>query len=69
MKDYLSSRFKGAEQDVQGQQEMLKSCMQKCLGIKGNRQVMSRRQVQVGGSTGPETVAGAGGYFGGILLP
>jgi len=69
LKDYLSSRFKGAEQDVEGQQAMLKSCEQKCQAIKGNRQVMSPRRVQAGGVTGPEVVSGLGGYFGGVILP
>jgi len=69
LKDYLSSRFKGAEQDDAGQSAMLKSCEQKCQAIKGNRQVMSPRRVQVGGSTGPEVVAGLGGYFGSVILP
>jgi hypothetical protein len=67
LKDYLSSRFKGAEQDVEGQQALLKSVEQKCLSIKGNRQVMSRRRVQAGGATGVETVEGLGGYFGGVI--
>jgi len=69
LKDYLSSRFKGAEQDIEGQQAMLKSCEQKCQAIKGNRQVMNPRQVQVGGSSGVQTVAGAGAFFGGVILP
>ena len=69
LKDYLSSRFKGAEQDVEGQAAMLKSCEQKCQAIKGNRQVMNPRQVQVGGNSGVQTVSGAGGYFGGVILP
>ena len=69
LKDYLSSRFKGAEQDVEGQQAMLKSCEQKCQAIKGNRQVMNPRRVQAGGATGVETVSGLGGYFGGVILP
>jgi hypothetical protein len=69
LKDYLSSRFKGAEQDVEGQAAMLKSCEQKCQAIKGNRQVMSPRQVQVGGNSGVETVSGLGGFFGGVILP
>ena len=69
LKDYLSSRFKGAEQDVEGQQAMLKQFEQKCLAIKGNREVMSPRQVQVGGTTGPEVAVGLGGYFGGVLIP
>jgi hypothetical protein len=69
LKDYLSSRFKGAEQDVEGQQAMLKSFEQKCQGIKGNRQVMSRQRVQCGGATGVETISGAGGFFGGVILP
>lgn len=69
LKDYLSSRFKGAEQDVEGQSAMLKSCEQKCQAIKGNRQVMSPRQIQIGGSNGPEVCAGLGGYFGGVILP
>ena len=69
LKDYLSSRFKGVEQDVEGQQAMLKSCEQKCQAIKGNRQIMSPRRVQAGGATGPETVSGLGGMFGGVILP
>jgi hypothetical protein len=69
LKDYLSSRFKGAEQDLEGQQSLLKVVEQKCLSIKGNREVMSPRRVQVGGVTGPETVSGLGGYFGGVILP
>ena len=69
LKDYLSSRFKGAEQDVEGQQAMLKSCEQKCQAIKGNRQVMSPRRVQAGGATGPEVASGLGGYFGGVVIP
>jgi hypothetical protein len=68
LKDYLSSRFKGAEQDVEGQQAMLKSFEAKCNLIKGNREVMSPRRVQAGGVTGPETVEGLGGYFGGVIL-
>jgi hypothetical protein len=69
LKDYLASRFKGAEQDMQGQQALLKSCEQKCQAIKGNRQVMSPRRVQCGGASGPEVVSGLGGYFGGVILP
>jgi hypothetical protein len=69
LKDYLSSRFKGAEQNVEEQQAMLKSFEQKCQGIKGNRQVMSRQRVQCGGATGVETISGAGGFFGGVILP
>jgi hypothetical protein len=69
LKDYLSSRFKGAEQDVEGQAGLLKSVEQKCLAIKGNRQVMTRQRVQAGGATGVETVSGAGGMFGGVILP
>ena len=69
LKDYLEARFRGAEQDLEGQSALLKQVEQKCNSIKGNREVMSPRRVQVGGVTGPETVEGAGGYFGGILLP
>lgn len=69
LKDYLSSRFKGAEQDVEGQQAMLKQFEAKCQSIKGNREVMSPRQVQVGGNSGVETVSGTGGYFGSVILP
>jgi hypothetical protein len=69
LKDYLSSRFKGAEQDVEGQAALLKSVEQKALAIKGNRQVMTRQRVQAGGAGGPETVSGLGGYFGGVILP
>jgi hypothetical protein len=63
LKDYLSSRFKGAEQDVEGQAALLKSVEQKCNAIKGNRQVMSRRRVQAGGASGVETVEGLGGIL------
>jgi hypothetical protein len=69
LKDYLSARFKLAEQDVEGSQALLKQVEQKCNSIKGNREVMSPRQVQVGGSSGVETVAGTGGYFGSVILP
>jgi len=69
LRDYLSARFKQAEQDVEGAQAVLKQFEQKCQAIKGNREVMSPRQVQVGGSTGPEICSGAGGYFGGVILP
>lgn len=69
LKDYLASRFKGAEQDIEGQQALLKQVENKCQSIKGNRQVMMRRQVQVGGASGVETVSGLGGYFGGVILP
>ncbi len=69
LKDYLSSRFRGAEQDTEAQQALLKQMEQKCQAIKGNRQVMNPRQVQVGGQNGPEVAAGLGGYFGGVILP
>lgn len=69
LKDCLEARFRGAEQDLEGQSALLKQVQEKCLSIKGNREVMSPRRVQVGGVTGPETVQGAGGFFGGILLP
>ena len=69
LKDYLSSRFRGAEQDIEAQQALLKQMQEKCNGIKGNRQVMTRRQVQAGGSSGVETVSGSGGFFGGVILP
>lgn len=69
LKAYLSSRFRGAEQDLEAQASLLKQVEQKCLAIKGNRQVMSRRRVQAGGASGVETVEGLGGYFGGVILP
>ena len=69
LKDYLSARYKGAEQDIEGAQALLKQVEAKCNGIKGAREVMSPRQVQVGGSSGVQTVAGAGGFFGGVILP
>jgi hypothetical protein len=69
LRDYLSARFKSAEQDIEGAGAMLKQFEQKCQGIKGNRQVMSPRRVQVGGATGVETVSGTGGYFGSVILP
>jgi hypothetical protein len=69
LKDYLSARFHGAEQDLEGQKELMGSFKEKCNAIRGNREVMSPRRVQVGGATGVETVAGTGGYFGGVLLP
>lgn len=69
LKDYLSSRFRGAEQDIEAQQALLKQLAEKCNGIKGNRSVMNPRRIQVGGSSGVETVSGLGGYFGGVILP
>lgn len=69
LKDYLSSRFRGAEQDVEAQQALLKQVAEKCTQIKGNREVMSPRRVQVGGQIGVETVAGTGGFFGSVILP
>jgi hypothetical protein len=69
LRDYLSARFKQAEQDVEGAGALLKQFEQKCLAIKGNREVMSPKRVQVGGVTGVETVQGLGGYFGGVILP
>lgn len=69
LKDYLDSRYKRAEQDIQGATAIYKMFEQKCLAIKGNREVMSPRKVQVGGQTGVETVSGTGGYFGSVILP
>ena len=69
LRDYLSARFKQAEQDIEGAGAVLKQFEQKCQTIKGNREVMSPRRVQAGGVTGPETVEGLGGYFGGVILP
>jgi hypothetical protein len=69
LRDYLSARFRGAEQDIEAQSALLKQFEQKCQAIKGNRQVMSPRRVQCGGATGPEVVSGLGGFFGGVILP
>jgi len=69
LRDYLSARFKQAEQDVQGAQALLKQFEAKCQSIKGNREVMSPKQVQIGGSTGPEVAVSMGGYFGGVIIP
>lgn len=69
LKDYLSARFKGAEQSTEEQAALLKQVSEKCTQIKGNRQVMARRRVQVGGVTGPEVCEGLGGFFGGVILP
>jgi hypothetical protein len=69
LRDYLSARFKAAEQDIEGAQAVFKQFEQKCQGIKGNREVMSPRQMQVGGQTGVEVAMGLGGYFGGVILP
>ena len=66
---YLESRFKKAEQDVDGAQKLLKEFENKCTSIKGNRQVMGPRQIQAGQGSGVQIVAGAGGYFGGVILP
>jgi len=69
LRDYLSARFKQAEQDVEGAGALLKQFEQKCQAIRGNREVMSPRQVQVGGHGGVEVAASAGGFFGGVILP
>lgn len=69
LKDYLAARFRGAEQDLEAQGALLKQVEAKCNSIKGAREVMSPRQVQVGGNSGVETAMGLGGYFGGVILP
>jgi hypothetical protein len=69
VQDYLTARFKKAEQDIDNHDKLMKSFETKCQGIKGNRQVMGPRRVQAGGTAGVEVVSGAGGYFGGIILP
>lgn len=69
LKDYLASRFKGAEQSVEEQQALLKQMENKCLSIKGNRSVMNPRRIQVGGVSSVETCEGLGGFFGGVILP
>jgi hypothetical protein len=70
LKDYLSSRFKGAEQNVEEQQALLKQLAEKCNGIKGNRQVMARRRIQAGGEGNVEIAGGGvGGFFGGVIIP
>lgn len=70
LKDYLAARFKGAEQNIEEQQALLKQVEAKCNSIKGNRQMMGRRQVQVGGASGVEIAGGGvGGMFGGVILP
>jgi hypothetical protein len=69
LKDCLEARFRGAEQDIEAQSALLKQVEMKCNGIKGAREVMSPRQVQVGGSSGVQTISGAGGFFGGVILP
>ena len=68
LKDCLAARFRGAEQDIEAQGALLKQVEMKCNGIKGARNVMTPRQVQVGGNSGVETVAGTGGYFGSVIL-
>ena len=69
LKDCLSARYKGAEQDLEGQSALIKQVEAKCNGIKGAKEVMSPRQVQVVRNKKIETVAGLGGYFGGVILP
>ena len=63
-----AQRDQAREQDLEGQGALLKQVEMKCNGIKGAREVMSPRQVQVGGNSGVETVAGTGGYFGSVIL-
>ena len=69
LKDCLEARFRGAEQDLEGQSALLKQVEQKCNGIKGNKQVMTGRRVQAGGVSGPEVATSMGGYFGGVIIP
>lgn len=66
---YLEARFKTAEQDDKGAQAKMQEFTKKCETIRGNRSVMGPRQIQAGGGSGVQIVAGAGGYFGGIILP
>jgi hypothetical protein len=69
MRVYLEYRFKKAEQDVDNAQKLYNEFKDKCKGISGLRQPMGPRQIQVGSGSGIQTVPGAGGYFGGIVLP
>lgn len=67
--DYMNARFKKAEQDMQGFEALYKTFVGKCQSIKGNRQTVGPRQVQIGGTGGVEIACGAGGAFGGIIFP
>ena len=69
IRTYLEARFKKAEQDIDGSQKLFKEFEAKCQAIKGTRQVMGPRQIQAGQGSGVQVVAGAGGYFGGVILP
>ena len=63
------SRFEKAEQDLDGSQKLLTEFEKSVHNNQGNRQVMGPRQVQAGQGSGVEICAGAGGYFGGVILP
>jgi hypothetical protein len=69
IRTYLRARFKGAEQDAQGEQGLLKQFESQCQNIRGTRPVMGPRQIQIGGTGGVEVAVGAGSYFGGVILP
>lgn len=66
---YLLYRFRDAEQNRNEAQSLLKEFTAKCEAMRGNRQVMGPRQVQIGGGGGVEVSAIGGSPFGRIILP
>jgi hypothetical protein len=69
IRSYLTHRFKLAEQDDSGAKAEFERFLQICSSIKGMRQPMGPRQVQIGGGGGVEIVSGLGSVFGGVILP
>lgn len=66
---YLLYRFRDAEQDRASAEKLLKEFNAKCEAMRGNREVMARGQIQIGGGGGVEVASGFGSPFGGVIIP
>jgi hypothetical protein len=65
---YMLYRFRSAEQDDKSAQRYLQEATQKMSDLSANRIIAGPRQIQPYGSQGPDTVAGLGSPFGGVIL-
>jgi hypothetical protein len=66
---YLLYRFRKAEQDEAGAKAALQEATEKLGGMSANRIIAGPRQISPYGNIGPETAAGLGSAFGGVILP
>jgi len=66
---YILYRFRKAEQDEAGAAANLKEAEAKMKDLSANRIIAGPRQINAYGGIGPETAAGLGSRFGGVLIP